>query len=101
MYIFNPFYDVSFRENKALYFKVKVGNPNFGMRFNLEIQSGDANLYIHYDHDRPSIAQHHWFDESDHLQKVLSVSNVKTIWTTVPSPIGFADTASKAQSRGN
>ena len=57
-----------------MYFKVKVGNPNFGMRFNLQIESGDANLYIHYDCDRPSISQYHWFDESDLLQKLVSVS---------------------------
>lgn len=63
-----------YREKRALYFKVKVGNPNFGMRFNLQIKSGDANLYIHYDCDRPSIAQYHWFEESDLQQKIVSVS---------------------------
>mmetsp|Transcript_73373 Transcript_73373/g.116936 ORF Transcript_73373/g.116936 Transcript_73373/m.116936 type:complete len:691 (+) Transcript_73373:29-2101(+) len=63
------------KEKKARYYKVKVGNPNFGMRFILKIVSGDANIYVHYEFDKPSITQHHWFDESDSKQKVLNISN--------------------------
>jgi len=44
------------------------------MRFNLQIQDGDANLYVHYDCERPSISQYHWFEESLSTQKLISVS---------------------------
>eukprot|EP01084_Bolivina_argentea_P134633 237429_1 len=59
----------------AVYYKVKIGNPNFGVRFVLNITDGDANVYIHYDFDKPSIANHHWYNESESKKKIISVSN--------------------------
>lgn len=32
-------------------------------------------MYIHYDYDKPSITQHHWFNESEETQKIINISN--------------------------
>jgi len=62
------------KENKARYYKVKIGNPNFGVRIILKIKHGDANLYAHYEHDKPSIARYQWYDESPAMQKVIEIA---------------------------